>query len=153
MKLKSKDNGEAIAKSMFEMAKLKVPIISIVVGEGSSGGALAIGVANKVYMLENAVYSILSPEGYSSILWKDSSRYKEAAEKMKLTAKDLHKLNIIDEIIKEPVEVDNEKFIKIADKIRKEICKDISKMKSMTKEQIVQNRYEKFRNISGFMEV
>lgn len=73
--------GEAIAKSMFEMAKLKVPIIAIVIGEGSSGGALAIGVANKVFMLENAVYSILSPEGYSTILWKDSSRYKEAAEK------------------------------------------------------------------------
>ena len=87
--------GEAIAKSMFEMAKLKVPIIAIVVGEGSSGGALAIGVANKVFMLENAVYSILSPEGYSTILWKDSSRYKEAAEKMKLTAKDLYDLNII----------------------------------------------------------
>ena len=78
--------GEAIAKSMFEMARLKVPVISIIIGEGSSGGALAIGVANKVYMLENAIYSILSPEGYSSILWKDSSRYKEAAEKMKLTA-------------------------------------------------------------------
>ena len=86
--------GEAIAKSMFEMARLKVPVISIVIGEGSSGGALAIGVANKVYMLENAIYSILSPEGYSSILWKDSSRYKEAAEKMKLTADDLYKLNV-----------------------------------------------------------
>ena len=97
--------GEAIAKSMFEMSKLKVPIIAIVIGEGSSGGALAIGVANKVYMLENAIYSILSPEGYSSILWKDSTRYKEAAEKMKLTAKELYKLNIIDKIIKEPLEI------------------------------------------------
>ena len=81
--------GEAIAKSMFEMAKLQVPVISIVIGEGSSGGALAIGVANKIFMLENAIYSILSPEGYSAILWKDSSRYKEAAEKMKLTSKEL----------------------------------------------------------------
>ena len=80
--------GEAIAKSMFEMAKLKVPVITIIIGEGSSGGALAIGVANRVFMLENAIYSILSPDGYSSILWKDSSKYKEAAEKMKLTAKD-----------------------------------------------------------------
>ena len=71
---------------MFEMAKLRVPVIAIIVGEGSSGGALAIGVGNKVYMLENAIYSILSPEGYSSILWKDASRFKEAAEKMKLTA-------------------------------------------------------------------
>ena len=87
---------------MFEMAKLKVPIIAIVIGEGSSGGALAIGVANKVFMLENAIYSILSPEGFSSILWKDASRAKEAAEKMKLTATDLYKLNVIDKIIKEP---------------------------------------------------
>ena len=79
--------GEAIAKSMFEMARLKVPVISIVIGEGSSGGALAIGVANKVFMLENAIYSILSPEGYSSILWKDPSRYKEEEEKMKLNVR------------------------------------------------------------------
>jgi len=93
--------GEAIAKSMFEMAKLKVPVIAIVIGEGSSGGALAIGVANKVFMLENAIYSILSPEGYASILWKDSSRAKEAASIMKMTAKDLYKFGVIDKIIKE----------------------------------------------------
>ena len=97
-----KGQGEAIARSIFEMSKLKVPILSIVIGEGSSGGALAIGVANRVLMLENAIYSILSPEGYASILWKDSSRSKEAAEKMKLTAKDLYDLGIIDKIIKEP---------------------------------------------------
>ena len=102
--------GEAIAKSMFEMARLKVPVISIVIGEGSSGGALAIGVANKVFMLENAIYSILSPEGYSSILWKDPSRYKEAAEKMKLTAKDLYELNVIDKIIPEKNEISEGKF-------------------------------------------
>ena len=105
--------GEAIAKSMFEMAKLKVPIISIIIGEGSSGGALAIGVSNSVWMLENAVYSILSPEGYSSILWKDSSRYKEAADKMKLTAKELYELGVIDKIIKEPKEETEESFNKI----------------------------------------
>ena len=89
---------------MLEMAKLKVPIISIVIGEGSSGGALALGVGNKVLMLENAIYSILSPEGYSSILWKDPSRAKEAAEKMRLTAEDLYDLKVIDKIIKEPKE-------------------------------------------------
>lgn len=139
--------GEAIAKSMFEMARLKVPIISIVIGEGSSGGALAVGVANRVLMLENAIYSILSPEGYSSILWKDSSRYKEAAEKMKLTAKDLYDLNVIDKIIKEPIETSEEEFIKITDKIRKEIKKDISSMNKMSKEEIVEDRYQKFRNI------
>ncbi len=129
--------GEAIAKSMFEMAKLKVPIIAIVIGEGSSGGALAIGVANKVYMLENAIYSILSPEGYSSILWKDSSRYKEAAEKMKLTAKDLYDLKVIDKIIQEPIEMKENDFTKITDNIKKELEKEIKEMSKISKENIV----------------
>lgn len=136
---------------MFEMSRLEVPVISVVIGEGSSGGALAIGVANCVLMLENAVYSILSPEGYSSILWKDSSRYEEAAEKMKLTAKDLYDMKVIEKIIKEPIEVDEKEFIKISENIKKEIEKEITKMKKMTKEEIVQKRYEKFRNINGFV--
>ena len=130
MKQKKEDNGEAIAKSMFEMAKLKVPVIAIVIGEGSSGGALAIGVANKVIMLENAIYSILSPEGYSSILWKDSSRYKEAAEKMKLTAKDLYDLKVIDKIIKEPKGNEEESFKKTSRNLKTEIKSIISEMKN-----------------------
>lgn len=142
--------GEAIAKSMFEMAKLKVPILAIVIGEGSSGGALAIGVANQVFMLENAIYSILSPEGYSSILWKDSSRVKEAAEKMKLTAEDLYELQVIDKIIKEPLEMKEEEFIQVAKQIKKEIESKLSILSKMTKEEIVQTRYEKFRNIKGY---
>ena len=153
MEQKKEVNGEAIAKSMFEMAKLRVPIISIVIGEGSSGGALAIGVANKVYMMENAIYSILSPEGYSSILWKDSSRYKEAAEKMKLTAKDLYKLKVIDGIIKEPILIDENEFLKITENIKNEIEKEIKVFEKLTCEEIVENRYNKFRNISAFMEV
>lgn len=135
------------------MAKLRVPIISIVIGEGSSGGALAIGVANKVYMMENAIYSILSPEGYSSILWKHPSRYKEAAEKMKLTAKDLYKLKVIDKIIKEPMLIDENEFLKITQNIKNEIEKEIKVFKKMTCEEIVENRYNKFRLIAGFMEV
>ena len=142
--------GEAIAKSMFEMARLKVPVISIVIGEGSSGGALAIGVANKVFMLENAIYSILSPEGYSSILWKDPSRYKEAAEKMKLTAKDLYELNVIDKIIPEKNEISEENFSKTSEILKKEIIKEIKKSNKMTSEQIVEERYKKFRNITKF---
>lgn len=142
--------GEAIARSMFEMAKLKVPILAIVIGEGSSGGALAIGVANKVFMLENAIYSILSPEGYSSILWKDSSRVKEAAEKMKLTAEDLYELQVIDKIIKEPLEMKEEEFIQVAKQIKKEIESKLNILSKMTKEEIVQTRYEKFRNIKGY---
>lgn len=142
--------GEAIAKSMFEMAKLKVPVIAIVIGEGSSGGALAIGVANKVYMLENAIYSILSPEGYSSILWKDANRYKEAAEKMKLTAKDLYEFKIIDKIIKEPKEVDENAFKDIVKAMKSEIKRDTIELSKMTKNEIVENRYNKFREIKGF---
>ena len=142
--------GEAIAKSMFEMARLKVPVISIVIGEGSSGGALAIGVANKVFMLENAIYSILSPEGYSSILWKDPSRYKEAAEKMKLTAKDLYELNVIDKIIPEKNEISEENFSKTSEILKKEIIREIKKTNKMTSEQIVEERYKKFRNIKSF---
>ncbi len=145
--------GEAIAKSMFEMAKLKVPIIAIVIGEGSSGGALAIGVANKVIMLENAIYSILSPEGYSSILWKDSSRYKEAAEKMKLTAKDLYDLKVIDKVIKEPKEDNEENFKKIASNLKKEINSIITEIGKLDTEDIVQKRYEKFRNIGEFIKL
>ena len=151
--LKKEVSGEAIARSMFEMAKLKVPIISIVIGEGSSGGALAIGVANKVYMLENAIYSILSPEGYSTILWKDSSRFKEAAEKMKLTAEDLYELKVIDKIIEETTEVDENEFKKIVENIKEEIFKDLNEMQKLSGEELVQDRYEKFRNISGFVEV
>jgi len=93
--------GEAIARNLLEMSRLKTQIISIVIGEGSSGGALGVGVADKVLMLENSIYSILSPEGYASILWKDSSRAKEAASIMKMTAKDLYKFGVIDKIIKE----------------------------------------------------
>ena len=144
--------GEAIAKSMFEMAKLRVPVISIVIGEGSSGGALAIGVANKVLMLENAIYSILSPEGYSSILWKDSSRFKEAAEKMKLTAKDLYSMKVIDKIIKEPIKMEQEDFESVSNSLKKEIKKEVSRMSKLSKDEIVEERYAKFRNIKELVE-
>lgn len=136
--------GEAIASSMLKMAGLKVPIISIVIGEGSSGGALAIGVGNKVLMLENAIYSILSPEGYASILWKDSSRAKEAAEKMRLTAKDLYDLEIIDDIIKEP---DKDTFEKVSKELKKQITNLTKELKKLSTEDIVENRYQKFRKM------
>lgn len=132
------------------MAKLKVPVVAIVIGEGSSGGALALGLGNKVLMLENAIYSILSPEGYASILWKDSSRTKEAAEKMKLTAKDLYQLKIIDKIIKEPKGDEEESFLKIAKSLKKEIQKVIEERKTMSAEEIVEERYQKFRNMGEY---
>lgn len=139
-----KGQGEAIASSMLEMAGLKVPIISIVIGEGSSGGALAIGVGNRVFMLENAIYSILSPEGYASILWKDSSKVKEAAEKMKLTAYDLYDLKVIDKIIEESDET--------ANTLKCEICKAIDELQ-LSDEELVEDRYAKFRNIGEYKKV
>ena len=153
MEQKKEEHGQAIAESIFEMAKLKVPTISIVIGEGSSGGALAIGVTNKIFMLENAIYSILSPEGYSSILWKDSTKYKEAAEKMKLTAKDLYELKIIDKIISEPEIMSEEHFNIISNSLKEAIIQEILKLKKLCEKEIVENRYQKFRKISGFMEV
>lgn len=153
MEQKKEEHGQAIAESIFEMAKLKVPTISIVIGEGSSGGALAIGVTNKIFMLENAIYSILSPEGYSSILWKDTTKYKEAAEKMKLTAKDLYELKIIDKIISEPEIMSEEHFNIISNSLKEAIIQEILKLKKLSEKEIVENRYQKFRKISGFMEV
>ena len=142
--------GEAIASSMLQMASLTVPTISIVVGEGSSGGALALGLGNKVIMLENAIYSILSPEGYASILWKDSSRAKEAAEVMKLTAKDLKELKVIDKIIKEPEEDEQESFNTISENLKKEILKTIKEYSKKSPEEIKEDRYQKFRNIGEY---
>ena len=140
-----KGQGEAIASSMLEMAGLKVPIISIVIGEGSSGGALAIGVGNRVFMLENAIYSIISPEGYASILWKDSSKAKEAAEKMKLTAYDLYDLKVIDKIIEESDET--------ANTLKCEICKAIDELLQLSADELVEDRYAKFRNIGEYKKV
>ena len=139
--------GEAIARSMMEMANLKVPIIAIVIGEGSSGGALAIGIGDKVIMLENSIYSILSPEGYASILWKDGTRVKEAAEKMKLTAQDLYDFGIIDEIIKEPVGGAHFDKEFVAQNIKEYIEKTTPKLINKDIETLVSERYDKFRKI------
>ena len=102
MEAEEHGQGEAIARNLYEMSRLTVPVIAVIMGEGNSGGALALSVANRVMMLENAVYAILSPEGFASILWKDTSRYAEACGMMKMTAPELHALGIIDEIIPEP---------------------------------------------------
>lgn len=139
--------GEAIARNLMEMSDLKVPIIVIVIGEGSSGGALAIGVGDRVLMLENAVYSILSPEGYASILWKDSSRAEEAAEKMKLTAYDLLELGVIDEVLKEPKGNAKLDVEKMANEIKKRIVSITQELQEIEIAKLVENRYQKFRSI------
>ena len=146
-----KGQGEAIARSMLEMCRLKVPIIVVVIGEGSSGGALAISVGDKILMLENSIYSILSPEGYASILWKDGSKVKEATEEMKLTAKDLYDFKIVDKIIKEPLggaELDVEK---VAKSIKSEILKNVKELEKLDTDTLLENRYQKFRSIGEYI--
>ena len=124
------------------MANLKVPTIAIIIGEGSSGGALAIGIGNHVIMLENAIYSILSPEGYASIVWKDGSKAQEAAQEMKLTAQDLYDLKVIDKIIKEDKNILNN--------IKKEIITKLDELKDKTGEEIRNERYDKFRHMGKY---
>ena len=147
MGAEERGQGEAIAKNLMEMSKLKVPIICIVIGEGSSGGALAIGVGDKIVMLENAVYSILSPEGFASILYKDASKAKEAAENMKLTAKDLKELGIVDKIISEPEKGAQNDFETVIEEIKKYLVKNIKELKKLTEEELIQQRYEKYRKM------
>lgn len=139
--------GEAIAKNIMEMSTLKVPIICIIIGEGSSGGALAIGVGDKVVMMENAVYSILSPEGFASILYKDANKAKEAAQNMKITAKDLENLGIIDKIIAEPENGAQNDFKPIVEEIKEYLVKNIKQLKKLPEEELIQQRYEKFRKM------
>ena len=142
---KKEDSGEAIAKNLLEMSRLKVPVICVVIGEGSSGGALALGVGDKIIMLENAIYSILSPEGFASILYKDSSKNKEAAEKMKITACDLKELEIIDEIIKEPQGGTQNKPDEVYKLLKKQIIKNLKDLVKKDKDKLLEERYNKFR--------
>ncbi|QAT41505.1 acetyl-CoA carboxylase carboxyltransferase subunit alpha [Clostridium sp. JN-9] len=144
--------GEAIARNLFEMSMLKTPIISIVIGEGGSGGALALAVADEVWMLENSIYSTLSPEGFASILWKDSSRAKEAAEVMKVTAENLKEYGIIDKILKEPRGGAHKAPKVMAAAIKHELIKSLAKLTEKPLDVLVQDRYNKFRNMGKFME-
>ena len=142
--------GEAIARNLMEMSRLKTPIISIVIGEGSSGGALAICIGDRIAMLENSVYSVLSPEGFASILYKDASKNKEAAEKMKITAKDLKELGIIDDIIKEK-DKQEENLEFVSSELKEYITKTLKKLTKLKTEDLLNLRYEKYRKI-GKME-
>jgi acetyl-CoA carboxylase carboxyl transferase subunit alpha len=143
--------GQAIALNLFEMSKLKVPVIAVVIGEGGSGGALALGFANKVLMLENAIYSILSPEGYASIIWKDASKAPQAAEIMKLTSYDLEEFNIIDGIIKEPVGGAHLDKQMTYFETKKRIMAEYDKLKNLSKTEITYLRNAKARSY-GFLQ-
>ena len=137
--------GQAIATNLFEMSRIKVPIISGIIGEGGSGGALALGVADKFFMQENAVYSILSPEGFSSILWKDAGKAKEAANKMKLTAQDLLKYDAIDDIILEPTGGAHNNPEAAAHAIKQYLLVQLNDLVKIDKEELVELRYQRFR--------
>lgn len=143
--------GEAIARNLMEMSKLKVPLISIIIGEGGSGGALALAVSDRVWMLENSIYSVLSPEGFASILWKDGSKAKEAAEVMKITAEDLMEFKIIEKIIDEP-ENWNDGYQKkiMTNNIKKMLKETLKEMSSLENYKIIEKRYERFRKIGEY---
>ena len=139
--------GEAIARNLFEMAALTVPVLSIVIGEGGSGGALAMAVANEVWMLENAIYSILSPEGFASILWKDSKKAPDAARVMKITAADLYERGLIEQVIPEQEPATIETMPVLAEYIRQSMTAFFERYGGKTKEEIRESRYQRFRNM------
>lgn len=137
--------GEAIARNLYEMSRLTVPVISIITGEGNSGGALALGVANRVLMLEYAVYAILSPEGFASILWKDAARHEEACELMKMTAPDLLELGVIDEIIPEPTGGAHLAPEILFREVEQSLSRQLEQLKSCKPAALAEERCRKFR--------
>ena len=137
--------GEAIARNLWELAGLKTPVLSVVTGEGGSGGALALAAGDQVWMLENSVYSILSPEGFASILWKDSTKAKEAAAVMKLTAADLYEKGIIEQVIPEPENLTPESLWQVTDRLDEKIEDFLYKYINLTEEELLETRYERFR--------
>ena len=144
--------SESIAKNLMEMASLTVPVIAVVIGEGGSGGALGIGISNRVLMLENSTYSVISPEGAAALLWKDSNLAQIAAETMKITAHDLLDLGIIDEVINEPLGGAQKDEKVQALSIKKMFLKHLNELKQLTPEELANDRFEKFRKIGSVVE-
>jgi acetyl-CoA carboxylase carboxyl transferase subunit alpha len=144
--------AEAIASSIMCMTKIKVPVISVIIGEGGSGGALGIGVANRLLMLEYSTYSVISPEGCASILWKNQEQVSAAAKALKLSAQDLLELGVIDEIIPEPLGGAHRDYNLARENVKRSIKKHLDQLKKMKPEQLVKERYEKYRKIGVFEE-
>ena len=152
IKAEETGQGAAIAMNLREMSKLRVPVISIITGEGCSGGALGLAVADRVMMLEHAYYTVISPEGCASILWRDASLYSEAAEALKITSKDLLKLGIIDAEIKEPLGGAHTNYETTAKNMKAEIVKALKELEDCSPEELRAKRYEKFRSMGKFIE-
>jgi len=139
--------GEAIAVNLIEMSKLKTPIIAIVIGEGGSGGALALGIGDRVCMLEHSIYSVISPEGLSTILWKDATLAQRAADMMQLTAQDLWSMKVIDQVIKEPLGGAHKNADLVADQIKTYGLQELKDLRMLKTEELLEKRYKKIRNI------
>jgi acetyl-CoA carboxylase carboxyl transferase subunit alpha len=150
LEAEERGQAEAIAKNLTEMASIEVPIVSVVIGEGGSGGALGIGVGDKVLMLSNAIYSVISPEGCASILWRDAKFAPDAAEALNLTAKALHKHGVIDEIIEEPGEGAHSNYDAIAKSVKKAILKNLEELNKLSVDELIQSRFEKYSGIGKF---
>lgn len=142
--------AEAIANNLREMARLGVPVITIVIGEGGSGGALGLGLANRVYMLENAYYSVISPESCAAIIYRDSGRAAEAAQALRLTATDLERLGIIDGVIKEPAEGAQSDPNQTATSVKDAVVKALAELQPLSREALIEERYAKFRRMGNF---
>ena len=147
LEAEERGQGEAIARNIYEMSGLKVPVVSIIIGEGGSGGALAMATADEVWMLENSIYSILSPEGFASILWKDSSKAKEAAEVMKLTAENLKAQGIVERVFAEPQTYTVQNMDSVIMQINEAIEEFLMRYGSMSEQELIRHRYERFRNM------
>ena len=147
MEAEERGQGEAIARNLYEMSALKVPVLSIVIGEGGSGGALALAVADEVWMMENAVYSVLSPEGFASILWKDSKRASEAAGVMRLTAADLKELKVIEEIIREPEVYREDTMVPVLCELEEKMEHFLEQYGRLSEKQLTDRRYDRFRRM------
>ncbi|MFD2565512.1 acetyl-CoA carboxylase carboxyltransferase subunit alpha [Aquimarina rubra] len=150
LEAEERGQGEAIARNIMEMTRLKVPIIVVIIGEGASGGALGIGVGDKVLMLENAWYSVISPENCSSILWRSWEQKEIAAEALKLTAKDSVKLKVVDEIVKEPLGGAHSNREKTFEAVRDKILSSLDEMKNLSPEELVEKRMDKYANMGVF---
>ena len=152
IKAEETGQGSAIAVNLREMSKLRVPVISIITGEGCSGGALGLAVANRVLMLEHAYYTVISPEGCASILWRDAAKYADAAEALKITSADLLKLGIIDAEIKEPLGGAHTNYDKTASNMKTAILKAMKELSSLSPDELKAERYDKFRAMGQFIE-